>query len=212
MYVGKNKAVAIKGKLESYYPHAVVNAIPLAIEDALQKKKIQLQDYNAIIVATGNATINQYFNKLFRKEVPTTPVIFSWLDPLGIGGHCLVTNINSAGCYQCLYTDNDLHNTASFTDKFQPKSFSKNIAGCGSVYVPYGSLDALQTAILTVRSLINVFLNKEKTNAVFSWRGNSDLFTAEGYNLSPRFFLTEEQLNESKDKFYKPDCIVCGGK
>lgn len=212
MYLEKNKAVAIKTKLEGYYPHAKVSAIGMPIEDALEKKKLNLKKYDIIIVATGNATINQYLNKVFRQEVPGKPVLYSWLDPLGIGGHCLITNMAAVGCYQCLYTNDDLHNSASFADKSQPKSFSKNITGCGTVYVPYGSLDALDTSILTVRKLLDIFLEREQENSIFSWRGNCDQFTSEGYKLSHRFFLTEEQLSQSRTNFYKVNCKVCGSK
>jgi molybdopterin-synthase adenylyltransferase len=208
----ENKAKAIKKKLESFYPHANVKAVSTSVEEALEKGTINLNDYDAIIVATGNATLNQYLNRLLKKEIPATPVLYSWLDPFGIGCHCLITNIDTRGCFHCLYANEDLHNSASFADKLQSKSFAKNIAGCGTTYVPYGSLDAIQTAILTVRKLLDVFCGKETQSSVNSWKGDSSLFLSEGYNLSPRYNQSEEQLQAGKELFYEPNCPVCGKK
>ncbi|TKK66367.1 hypothetical protein FC093_17460 [Ilyomonas limi] len=211
-YISLKKAEAIKTKLESYYPHCKVTAFSMSIEDGFNKRKINLQQYDAIIVATGNGTINQYLNEVFRAQIPGIPILFSWLDPYAIGGHCLLTNITDKGCYQCLYQNGSLHNTASFSAPTQPKSFSKSISGCSSMYIPYGSLDALQTAILTVRKLLDVFLKREEQNAIFSWKGNPDLFLSEGYNLSARFHQNDEQLNSAKYLFLQPNCRVCGNK
>ncbi len=209
-YVNKKKAEAIKTKLEAFYPHAYVNAFSTSIQDALLKRKLDIKQYDAIIVATGNATINQYLNKRFKKEIPEVPVLFSWLDPFGVGGHCLVSNLSTAGCYQCLYSNDNLHNSASFANQTQPKSFSKNISGCGSTYVPYGSLDASQTALLTVRKLLTVLLGKEIKNSISSWKGDAELFLSEGFSLSPRFNQSEQQLEASNDLFYQAKCKVCG--
>lgn len=209
-YVTENKAKSLKMMLESLYPHAHVEAISLSIENALEQGKINLSVYDAIIVATGNATSNLHLNRIFRQAVPAIPVLYTWLDPFGIGGHCLVTNLTPKGCFQCLYENESLHNRASFADKKQTKSFVKTLAGCSSPYVPYAALDAMQTAELAVRSLLDVFTGKKVTNAIYSWKGNPDLFLEEGYQLAPRFAQTEEQRQQAKSLFVVPNCTVCG--
>ncbi len=212
MYVNKKKADAIKEKLRSFYPHSNVIAFSMSIEDAISKKKMDFAKYDAVIVATGNATVNQFLMKFFRKEIPGTPILFSWLDPYGIGGHCLITNISENGCYQCLYTNDSLHNIASFAGATQEKSFVKNISGCGSVYVPYGALDANQTAILTVRKILDVFSGKETSSAIYSWKGSSELFLKEGYYFSDRYHQPAEQLDSGKSLFHQTKCNICGKK
>lgn len=211
-YLLEKKPIAVKKKLESFYPHANINAVCLSVESALEKGKVNLSSYDAIIVATGNPTINQYLNEVFREQTPGTPLVFCWLDPYGIGGHCLLTNLPGAGCFQCLYSNDALHNIASFAHREQPKSFSKSIAGCGTTYVPYGSLDAAQTAILTVRKVLDVFSGTEKQNAIFSWKGNDDLFLSQGYRLSIRYRQNAQQLEAAKCEFYQTKCEACGKK
>ncbi len=89
-YVHKKKAEAIKEKLSSYYPHSKVTAFSISIENAISKKRINFKSYDAVIVATGNATVNQFLMQFYKKEIRGKPVLFSWLDPYGIGGHCLI--------------------------------------------------------------------------------------------------------------------------
>lgn len=211
-YLNKNKAEALKLKLEQYYPHSEINAYPNSIESLIAKRKIDFNKYDAIVVATGNATINMYLTNHFRQIKLKSPVLFSWLDPYGIGGHCLIMYAQAKGCYNCLYANNSLHNKGSFADAEQPKTFLKSISGCGSVYSPYSSLDAVQTALLTVRRIIFLFGEKETDNVIYSWKGNPKYFINEGFKLSKRYAQSEDELENNKSKFYDPTCTACGDK
>jgi len=209
-YLNDNKAKALKHKLEQFYPHSVIGVLPDTIENLIEKKKINLNSYDAIIVATGNATINLHLMRYVREIKCKVPVLFSWLDPYGIGGHCLITNITDKGCYSCLYSNDALHNNASFASAKQAKPFLKTISGCASGYSPYSSLDANQTALLAVRKLVSLFSGKESQNAIYSWKGDPDLFMSEGFFVSERFNQTVEQLEANKSLFHSPKCEVCG--
>lgn len=207
-YMGKNKAEALKKKLESYFPHCNINGIAEPIEDLISKNKIKFSDYDFIVVATGNVTINVYLNELLKKEHNKIPVFYSWNDPYGIGGHCLVVAAEKPGCYNCLYSNEDFYNTASFAAPKQSKSFLKAISGCGSIYTPYGSIDSMQTCLVTVRKIIEV-INHHGNSAVYSWKGDPEIFIKEGFVLSPRFEMTDEELNERKRAFINEKCKVC---
>jgi hypothetical protein len=209
-YTNHPKAKAVQMKLQDFYPQANIHAVTMPILDAINRGMITLGDYDAIIVATGNATLNQQLMQIFQKEIRSTPVLFAWLDPLGIGGHCLVSNLPGKGCYQCLYSNDELHNIGSFAHHSQPKDFSKSLTGCGSAYVPYGSLDAGQTAILTVRKMIQILRGQIPTNELVSWKGNAELFLREGYRLAERYKLSAEELDNSKSLFYQSSCQICG--
>jgi molybdopterin/thiamine biosynthesis adenylyltransferase len=208
-YLDENKAEAMKKKLEEFYPHARVTVFDENIEILMQKGKIDFSAFDYVVVATGNVTINLYLNEYLIHHHPGLPAFFSWVDPYGIGGHCLVTNLDGKGCYNCLYNNEEVFNIASFAGKQQTKPFLKSISGCGSVYTPFGSLDALQTALLTVRKIGHLFRGYEKGSAVYSWKGETELFLAEGFALSPRFQLTEQELEAGKQGFYSPHCNVC---
>lgn len=209
-YLNDNKAKALKHKLEQFYPHAAIGVFPDTIENLIAKKKIELNNYDTIVVATGNATINLHLTRYVRELKCKVPLLFSWLDPYGIGGHCLITNITDKGCYSCLYSNDALHNKASFAGAKQAKPFLKTISGCASGYSPYSSLDANQTALLAVRKVVSLFSGKEPENAIYSWKGNSDLFMSEGFVISDRFNQSVEQLEANKSLFHSPKCEVCG--
>jgi hypothetical protein len=209
-YLNVNKAKALKHKLEQFFPHSEIGEFPNTIENLIAKKKINLNNYDAVIVATGNATINLHLTRYVREIKCKVPFLFSWLDPYGIGGHCLITNIADKGCYSCLYSNDTLHNNASFAGDKQAKPFLKMISGCASGYSPYSSLDANQTALLAVRKVVSLFSRKEPENAIYSWKGIPDLFNSEGFVVSERFNQTVDQLETNKSLFHSPKCEVCG--
>ena len=142
-------------------------------------------------------------------------VIFSWVEPLGIGGHALlILNQDKTGCYECLYTLNPedqldvLKNRASFA---APKQFfGKRISCCGSTFTPYGSLDALQTAIITTRLCISALIGEEKNNPLISWKGDSTIFIQNGYKLSERYYMLNQKLIDLRYQYKSAHCKVCG--
>ncbi len=208
-YIGKSKALAIKEKVERYFPHSNITEVSDSIENAIAKKKINFNDYDFIIIATGNVTINTYLNSLLNKNHLGIPVFYTWNDPYGIGGHCLVTNIEKAGCYSCIYTNENFYNMASFAHQNQPKSFLKTISGCGSIYTPYGSMDSMQTCLIAIKKVIDVMNDSTEKNAIYSWKGKSNIFLAEGYNLSARYSMAESELAERSYAFENKQCKTC---
>ncbi len=207
--LGKNKAIALKEKIENNFPHSSITAISSSIEELILKKKVNFNNYDFIIVATGNVTINTYLNNEFYSKIHGKPVLYCWNDPYGIGGHCLVTNLQKNSCYNCLYCNDEKYNVASFANSIQPKSFLKNLSGCGSAYTPYGSIDSMQTALLTLKKLIDVLNYNESINGIYSWRGRSEIFLKEGYILSERYKMTDEELNERANSFGNEHCNIC---
>jgi len=207
--LNKNKAEAVKKYLENKFPHCNIKAEKSEIEHLIVQGKILLSDYDFAIIATGNVTVNVFLNNLINVSDLNIPVLFSWNDPYGIGGHCLITNMQKTGCYRCLYSNENKTNSASFANPAQHKTFLKNASGCGTFFTPYGSADSMQTSLLTIRRLIDLFTNGETKNAIYSWKGKPDIFLHEGYKLSPRFFMSELEIDETKYQFINTQCKTC---
>lgn len=203
------KVEAIKKRIEKLFPHSNIDAVNDKIERLISNKKIDFRSYQFIVVATGNVTINHFLNELLISKYPGIPIFFSWNEPYGLGGHVLTTNINNHGCYQCIYDNQARHNCASFADKNQPRQFLKSVSGCGTIYTPFSSIDSRYTACLTVKKIAEVLNGHQTQNAVHSWKGDSKLFTQEGFNLSSRYQLNETELLESATKFGSDTCSVC---
>lgn len=203
------KVEAVKKRIEKLFPHSNIEAINDKIERLISNRKIDLRSYQFIVVATGNVTVNHFLNELIISKFSGLPIFFSWNEPYGLGGHVLSTNIASNGCYQCIYDNQVRHNRTSFADKNQPRQFLKSVSGCGTIYTPFSSIDSRYTACLTVKKITEVLNGHQTLNAVHSWKGDSKLFTQEGFKLSPRYQLNETELSESATKFGSATCSVC---
>jgi molybdopterin-synthase adenylyltransferase len=215
-YWGMNKAVALKQEIGAHLPFVQIQAIDTTIEVALATNQVDLSAYDLIISALGAPTTELDLNARVRGLSNGPSIIFTWLEPLGIGGHALLTGLNAdAGCFECLYTaldgqDSALHNRASFAAPGQ--TFHRSLAGCDSSHTPYGSLDAVQTAHLATRLAIDVLLGHEHLHRLRSWKGDARAFTAANFRLAARYQLSQDALTEAETAFVSPTCPVCGAQ
>lgn len=207
------KVEALKEELERQLPYMQVNTIADRIECLLLDEKINLNDYDLIVMATGDPTVELYVNHLIHDQKLNPPALFTWLEPLGIGGHALLTNnVAASGCLQCLYTSPDgtsaeLSNRAAFAATGQ--SFGRAISGCGSFHTPFGSVDASQTSLLAARLAISVLSGKEPDNPLVSWKGDSQEFINQGFDLSERYHIPDKRLHHDRYLYKTPHCPVC---
>ena len=205
------KTIAIKEEIESKYPYLTITTHQTYIEKAITQGDINLSDFNLVIFATGNQTMELYLNRLIYQH--NLLAVFTWLEPYGIGGHSLLTRSRKPGCFQCLFdlnpeSDGYNHNRASFAAPNQ--SFAKNDLGCGTSYTEYGALDAQKTAIQAVELALDGLREVEPKNALISWKGRDNRFTAAGFTTSPRYELSGDRLEESRYSYINPQCPVCG--
>ena len=207
------KTIAIKEEIESKYPYLTITTHQTYIEKAITQGDINFSNFDLVIFATGNQTMELYLNRLIYQH--NLLAVFTWLEPYGIGGHSLLTRSGKPGCFQCLFdsdpeSDGYNHNRASFAAPNQ--SFARNDLGCGASYTEYGALDAQKTAIQAVELAIDGLREVEPKNALISWKGRDNRFTAAGFTTSPRYQLSSDRLDESRYSYINPQCPVCGGE
>jgi molybdopterin/thiamine biosynthesis adenylyltransferase len=212
---GMPKVEGLKKEIQSKFPYIRVRTIADSVEKALATGSFEPSEYALIVVALGDDTVSLYLNEVLYTRKNAPPVIFTWLEPYGIGGHALlVDNSDRKGCLECLFTpilgddESALHNRASFAASGQ--SFAKDISGCGSLFTPYGASDAVQTAVLASRLATNALLGDVNGSPLLSWKGNDRELSRAGFKLSDRYNLTEEELFEKRYDYYNPRCPVCG--
>lgn len=208
------KVDAIKAEIERKLPFVAIETIAEKAEKALGVGDFVPSDYDLIVVALGDESVSLYLNEAFHSRGGTPPVVYTWLEPYGIGGHALVTgNSDEGGCFECLFTPVSsegatLQNRAAFAAGGQ--AFTRDLLGCSNPFIPYGSADAVQTSLLASRLTIDVLSNKVTGNPVLSWKGNAKAFLQAGLKLSDRYSLTQEKLLETRYAYQNPDCPVCG--
>jgi molybdopterin/thiamine biosynthesis adenylyltransferase len=211
---GKRKAQALKDEIEAELPYIRVTPIVDTIENALAASSIRLRDYDLVVSALGNPTVELALNERLHTEPDSPAALFVWVEPLGIGGHTLlVNNSGDGGCFECLYTDPDgdeqtLANRAAFAAPGQ--SFGRALSGCGSLHTPYGALDAQQTASLAARLAIDALTGRELGNPLLSWKGDPRAFEAAGFRLSERYNTTRDQIDRQRYAYKTKYCPVCG--
>ena len=211
----KEKAKALGASIESQFPYAQVKPIVGYIEQILSNGIVDPRSYDLIVLATGNPTAELEVNALIHRTTDTPPVLFSWLEPYGIGGHALVTNNTSdGGCLECLYTsdagviDEYLSNRASFAAPNQ--AFGLSLTGCGSLHTPYGSVAALQTAALATCLAIDTLTGAENGSPLRSWKGQPRAFSEAKFRLSARYACSQEELDNQTYLYRAANCKVCG--
>lgn len=209
-HVGKAKVAGIKSDIEGRLPYIEILPVASSLEDALESK-IRVGDFDLIVSALGNPTVELAFNKYVHGP-DSPPVIFTWLEPYGLGGHAVLTNMDSSqkGCLCCLYdnTDDETDKRCRVSFAAPRQNFAKNINGCRNVFTPFGSLDAVRTTELATRLAIATLTGEIKTNLIRSWRGDATEFLKNGKVLSPRYFVSDSQVIEVAD-YHSGECPVC---
>lgn len=214
--LGQQKVIALRWELERKLPFIQVAAIPGRIERILRLKPDWLALADLVIMATGSPTLSLYVNRYLYSSNGKVPMLFTWLEPYGIGGHALLTqpekrSAGAYGCLQCLFIrkppDDELVNQANFAARGQ--RFSKDLAGCGSLYTPYSSLDAIRTAELATRLAVQALRSEELGCPLLSWRGSDAYFVAHGYRTTARHQLSEEALFNHRYGYVNANCTIC---
>jgi molybdopterin-synthase adenylyltransferase len=209
---GVEKAVALRQALRSQLPFSKAESFVGTIEQLASSNTIDTFSYDLIISAIGSPTSELALNEYVRRSASGPPIIFTWVDPYGIGGHAVLTGlIGSIGCFECLYVQANaaehLHNRASFAAPGQV--FRQSRAGCHNLYTPYGSLDAAQTGQLAIRLAVDALAGRTRENCVRSWKGDAAEFLAEGFTLSTRYHLSLDALKQLETCFASNECSVC---
>jgi len=216
----KYKADLMRDYLEDHYPFADIDPMNYVNRDVreLLKSPERLKNYDLIISALGEPTINLEINKLLTERNISVPFIVCFNEPYGIGGHAIAVNVSNGGCLRCLYSDIFSGELITYRASFvkEGQIFSKTISGCAGSYVEYSSLDTQQTALLTSRLCISVLKGETDTSTLLSWYGNSITLESNGYVVSDYYkaLISSSKYNGIVQKTFEPNevCPVCKKK
>ena len=67
------------------------------------RKKQLLMSYDLIVIAIGSPTHERLFKEYLIEQSIDVPVINTWLEGFGVGGHALLDVPDSKGCLLCSY-------------------------------------------------------------------------------------------------------------
>lgn len=207
----KPKVWGLEEEIKRKYPFTEIKTYYKNIFSIFEELEINKSNIDLFIVAIGSPNKEMMINKRLHKLLEPPPTIYTWVEPLGIGGHALLTlNNEREGCYQCLFKPDEespIYNRSAFAEPFQ--DFSKSITGCGSVFTPYSFLDSERSAMLAVEAGIKVLIGNMKGNPLLSWKGENDLFKINGYNTTIRYTFSTEKLYDTKFAYKDEWCPIC---
>lgn len=199
------KVEGLAAQLRAALPDLTVTPLPMSADAAFASHRDLLLQSDAIVVAIGNPSVPLYLNDDLAERAISVPIIFTWLEPYGIGGHAALVRYGSPGCFRCLFRDEpELHNTADFAAPGQ--NFARQELGCQGAFTPYGDLDARETALVATRLTLSAVQNHPAT--LRSWRGDATSFRDAGFRTSARF----EDFRPGQDVALPPyaGCTCCG--
>ena len=184
IWIDAPKVVGLKHELERKYPGLKITEVPNSAQDWF--KKCTLKDLDGVVLAFGLPTLERSFGRALRQTEKTLPVLFTWLEPLDLGGHSVLIWSNGEGCLDCLYREDEgqlvLYPRTSFLVPNQP--VSRNLTGCTSVHVPFGALQSRRTGIMAAEHMLSA-LTGETGPSYHFWVGEGKAAAAQGFSSTP---------------------------
>lgn len=207
-YVSCPKTLALWHSLNSKYPWLEVRSFDnrlLALRDSTI-----LSSFDLIIIAIGSPTHERIFHDYLLKEKIKVPVINTWVEGYGVGGHAVLDIPKTKGCLRCAYVDpSDFsRGLASNLNFLAPnQNLTKNHAGCGDAFLPYTYIASTQTALITVDLAIKYLNHRVHVSSRVSWKGSSKDAIEGGFKLSERYQAFDRSLEVLP--LHNPECDIC---
>jgi molybdopterin/thiamine biosynthesis adenylyltransferase len=207
------KADLVKDKLEAMYPYVDIDSLNY-IDRSAQKfisDEKRLGQYDLIISALGEPTINLEINRILNDYNLDVPLVCCFNEPYGVGGHVISINIDNKSCLQCLYTDVISSDLVQFRGCFvaPEQNFKMNLSGCSGAFVPYSCLDSQQTALIATRQSIGILNGTLTNNTVYSWIGASEELLGQGFCLSEWYSANKNKSSVTIDAIANQNCSIC---
>lgn len=210
-YIEKNKARALKDYLESkykdlnitFYDNFDIGKGISKILEVLHKSNI-----NMVISLTGDENLNRKVNKVFPADIP---LLFGWIELLGIGLHIVSANIaNTKGCLECLYISDEGNFSANGAMFCVPsQNVRKVYAGCRGSYLPHSGLDAIKLALDIAYTVVEIFNGDIKENFLKSTLGKKKTLSDASFCLTKRAELFKDYESKIETNFASTFCEKC---
>ncbi|HBX4416843.1 MULTISPECIES: ThiF family adenylyltransferase [Enterobacteriaceae] len=209
-FVSCPKTVALWLNLNSKYPWLEITGDMTKLL-ALRDRKT-LSTFDLIIIAIGSPTQERMFHDYLIKEKIKVPVINTWVEGYGVGGHAVLDIPGTPGCLRCAYVDSDnfsrgLSSNLNFLATNQ--DLTRNHAGCGDAFLPYSYTSSTLTALITVDLAVKYLSHRVNVSSRVSWKGSSEDAIEYGFVLSERYHAFNRSLEILP--LYNPECDICNG-
>lgn len=211
-HLGKPKVEGLRAEILRLIPYVQVEARNEQMEVILRTNSDWLMGHDLVVSAMGEPAIELELNHQLRAREDAPPALYAWVEPLGLGGHALLTHTKAGrGCLQCVYAaplmGGPIVNRAAFAQ--QGVDYSRDALGCGGQFVPFADLDSQRTAGLCVRLALKAMVGSAAPT-LRSWRGERSAFEEAGHRVTKRFETVAVESSVDGAAVQWPDCLECG--
>jgi hypothetical protein len=174
------------------------------------RNKQRLMSYDLIVIAIGSPTHERLFKEYLLEKGVDVPVINTWLEGFGVGGHAVLDIPESKGCLLCAYVCPDslkrgLSSNLNFIEPNQ--EITINLSGCGEQFISYGAICSAQTALIASDLAIKFLEGKIKNSSKVSWKGSDADAKNKNIALTDRYYQFAASLQLKA--LHHEDCDVC---
>lgn len=210
-FIDLPKVIGLGFELKRRYPGVHVTEVTDWAQEWL--KTADFSKVDGVVFAFGLPTLERSFCRAIRARAKRPlPMLFTWLEPLDLGGHSVACWTEEEGCLDCLYRDDEGQNSLQARTAFlEPnQAVSKNLTGCSSVFVPYGALQSRRTGLMAAEHLLTA-LNSSGRSYRY-WVGEGHIAAEQGLRTTP-WRDTAKLLNfeEATQRVFGRPCKRCKG-
>jgi hypothetical protein len=206
--MGHWKAEALAEKLLRELPHLDVKGIRTDWRDALAFNPNLFAEHDLVISTTGDWRCERPLNELTR-ATRMPPVLFGWLEPYGVAGHCLGVVANG-GCFRC--GTNRFGQFMYSVAEYSKAPLSIEPGGC-TQYQHYGPTALLSIASMIASIVVESLLMPPPASFLATWLSTEDHFKATQATISNPWRSEVETLGYSrvsrKSWQSSDSCTVC---
>lgn len=198
---GYSKVNALRFELERHYPELKVHSSQVKLNQRYIDEN-DIKKYNIIIIAVGNTDSQLEINRCLYEINYKGLVVFTWLEPMGVGSHSLVIDYSKAGCYNCLFKNEDgsiISNKASFINSSDQLTIAN---GCGGSFAQYGNIILLETTA-QVTDIVSRYCQGEHFD-------ENHLISRKMTNFKGDYDFTERYLKLNGKYLYETEFISKG--
>ena len=172
--IGLFKTEAVAREVALRHPWAEVRPQRHRLEEL--RDPTVLQSFDLVVIAIGSPTVERMFAEYCHEAALSVPVMNSWLEGYGIGGHAILAMPRAKGCWHCAYVDPTTlargltPSNLNFLKPGQP--VLRNHGGCGTQFLPYSGIAASSTATMAADLAVRFLTGDVATSSKVSWKGN----------------------------------------
>ena len=208
--IGALKTVALAGEIALRHPWVEVTSWWKPLEEL--RDPTLLQRFDLVVIAIGSPTVERVFAEYAHRTALNVPVINSWLEGHGIGGHAILATPGAKGCWHCAYVDprtltRGLTSNLNFLEPGQV--VMRNHGGCGTQFLPYNGIAASSTATMTADLAVRFLTGEVVTSSKVSWKGRHTATIRASLKVTSRYRHFGESLHILP--LHDENCDLCSG-